>query len=210
MKILSVSDEIDPRIYSDSLNERYGEIDFVISCGDLSYMYLEYIISVLNRPLYFIHGNHDPLEEFTPGETRSYPLGAENLHRRFIRKDGLIITGVEGSIQYNRKTPYQYSQGSMWSHVLSLVPGLLFNKVVYGKYLDIFVTHSPPTGVHEGVDWTHQGINAFRWLINVFQPSYHFHGHIHAYRPDEISETRVGRTLVINTYRSKVTKIGLS
>lgn len=80
-------------------------------------MYLEYIISVLNRPLYFVHGNHDQLEELKHGESRSYPLGAENLHWRFIRKNGLLITGVEGSIQYKRRTPYQYSQSWMWSHV---------------------------------------------------------------------------------------------
>ncbi len=206
MKILSVSDQIDPRIYSDNLKERYKDIDLVISCGDLSYLYLEYIITILNRPLYFIHGNHDLIEEYNPGETRTYPLGAENLHRRLIRRDGLIVTGVEGSIQYNNKSPYQYSQSVMWSHVFSLVPGLLLNKLVFGKYLDIFVTHSPPAGIHEGEDWTHQGIKAFRWLINVFQPKYHFHGHIHTYRPDEITETRVGNTLVINTYISKVTE----
>jgi Icc-related predicted phosphoesterase len=207
MKILSVSDQIDPRIYSDSLKERFSEIDLVISCGDLSYIYLEYIISVLNRPLYFVHGNHDQLEELNHGKSRSYPLGAENLHRRFIRKNGLLITGVEGSIQYNRKTPYQYSQSWMWSHVLSLVPGLFYNKLIYGRYLDIFVTHAPPKGIHEGEDWAHQGINAFSWLIKTFQPNYHFHGHIHYYRPDEITETCLGRTQVINTYRSRLTEL---
>lgn len=207
LKILSVSDQIDPRIYSDQLAKRYGDVDFVISCGDLSYLYLEYILCQLNKPLYFVHGNHDPREEINEGEPRSYPLGAENLHRKIYRKDGLILAGVEGSIRYNRKTPYQYTQGRMWEHVLSLVPGLLFNKLIYGRYLDIFVTHAPPTGVHEGSDFTHQGIKAFRWLINTFQPSYHFHGHIHIYRPDEVTETRVGRTLVVNTFKYRITKL---
>jgi Icc-related predicted phosphoesterase len=160
------------------LNSRYGDVDLVISCGDLSYLYLEFIISQLNKPLFFVYGNHDPLEEISEGEPRPYPFGAENLHRRINRDQGFLLAGVEGSIRYNRKTPYQYTQGRMWNHVLSLVPGLLLNKLIYGRYLDVFVTHAPPKGIHEGSDFTHQGINAFLWLIKVFQPSYHFHGHI--------------------------------
>jgi Icc-related predicted phosphoesterase len=207
VKVLSVSDQIDPRIYSNSLAERHGEVDFVISCGDLSYKYLEYILTVLNRPLYFVHGNHDPLEEIGLNDLRSYPLGADNLHGRILREHGLLLAGIEGSIQYNRKTPYQYTQGSMWLKVFALVPGLILNKIRFGRYLDIFITHAPPRGIHEGEDWTHQGIHAFRWLIDTFQPGFHFHGHIHHYRPDDIKETRTGKTLVINTYRSRLTEL---
>jgi Icc-related predicted phosphoesterase len=207
VKILSVSDVVDHRIYSTSLAERHGDVDLVVSCGDLSYLYLEFILSVLNRPLYFVHGNHDPLEELNLGEARSYPLGAENLHARNIREHNLLLAGVEGSIQYNRKTPYQYTQSMMWSFVLSLVPGMIYNKIRFGRFLDIFVTHAPPRGIHEGKDWTHQGIDAFRWLIKTFQPRYHLHGHIHNYRPDDITETRLGNTLVINTYPSKIIEI---
>ncbi len=207
MKILSISDQIDPRIYSDSLKDRHGDVAFVISCGDLSYMYLEYVLTTLNRPLYFVHGNHDPKQELNLGEPRSYPLGAENLHCKIYRKHGLLLSGVEGSIQYNRRTPYQYTQGGMWSHVFQLIPALLYNKLRYGRFLDIFVTHAPPQGTHEGEDWTHQGIKAFRWFIDTFQPSYHFHGHIHIYRPGTVKETQIGKTLVINTFQSRVTEI---
>jgi len=207
IKILSISDQVDPLIYSNNLNERHGDVEFVISCGDLSYMYLEYIITILNCPLYFVRGNHDPELEPNMGEPRAYPLGAQNLHGRILRNDGILLAGVEGSIRYNQRTPFQYTQGMMWNHVFKLVPGLLFNKLIHGRYLDIFVTHAPITGIHEGSDWAHQGIKAFRWLVNTFQPAYHFHGHIHYYRPDEVKESWVGKTKVINTYRSQVTEI---
>lgn len=207
MKILSVSDQVDPRIYSKTLKERHGEVDFVLSCGDLPYEYLEYIITRLNKPLYFVHGNHDIYKRVNQDEIRSYPLGGDDLHRKVYRKHGLLLAGIEGSIKYNRKTRYQYSQGEMWSHVLSLVPGLLLNKLMYGRFLDIFVTHAPPKGIHEGEDWTHQGIKAFRWLIETFQPAYHFHGHIHVYHPDAVIETRKGKTLVINTFQHRVSEI---
>lgn len=207
MKILSVSDQVDPRIYSVKLKERHNDVAFVLSCGDLPYEYLEFIISGLNQPLYFVHGNHDHSKNGELDETQTHPLGADNLHGKIYRKQGLLLAGVEGCIQYNRKTKYQYTQGEMWSHVLRLVPGLLYNKLMYGRFLDIFVTHAPPRGVHEGVDWTHQGIKAFRWLIDNFQPAYHFHGHIHIYRPDTVIETRIGKTMVINTFLSRVTDI---
>lgn len=207
MKILSVSDQVDPRLYSKGIKERYQDVAFVISCGDLPYEYLEYILSGLNKPLFFVHGNHDRYKRILEDDTRSFPLGGDNLHGKIIREQSLLLAGVEGSIKYNRKTRYQYTQGEMWSHVLRLVPGLLYNKLVHGRFLDIFVTHAPPRGIHEGKDWTHQGIGAFRWLINTFQPSFHLHGHVHVYRPDTIQETRLGKTLVINTFKSRITEI---
>jgi Icc-related predicted phosphoesterase len=37
-------------------------------------------------------------------------------------------------------------------------------------------------------------------LIKTFQPTYHIHGHIHVYSPFTKTETKVGKTLVMNTY----------
>jgi len=210
LKILTVSDQVDPQVYSDNLKDRFGDVEFVISCGDLSYMYLEYILTILDRPLYFVHGNHDPVQEQNMGDPRPYPFGGINLHRKIIREHDLLLAGIEGSILYNRRTPYQYSQASMWNHVLLLVPGLIYNRLFFGRYLDIFVSHAPPRGVHEKSDWTHQGINAFRWLIDTFKPAYHLHGHIHYYRPDETVQTQVGKTSVINTFRSRLININLN
>ncbi len=36
MKVLLISDKIVEHIYSNSISERLKDIDFVISCGDLS------------------------------------------------------------------------------------------------------------------------------------------------------------------------------
>jgi Icc-related predicted phosphoesterase len=43
------------------------------------------------------------------------------------------------------------------------------NKLKYGRYLDILVTHAAPRGIHDAEDWTHIGIKAFNWLIKVCQ-----------------------------------------
>jgi Icc-related predicted phosphoesterase len=81
-----------------------------------------------------------------------------------------------------------------------MVPRLLLNRLLYGRALDIFVSHAPPWKIHDETDLPHQGIKAFRWLIDVFQPAYHLHGHIHVYHSNTITETQVKRTKVINAY----------
>jgi Icc-related predicted phosphoesterase len=72
--------------------------------------------------------------------------------------------------------------------------------MLYGRFLDVFITHAPAQGIHDRADRPHQGIKAFRWLLRVFQPAHHIHGHIHIYRPDTATETRFGKTQVLNAF----------
>ncbi|HMD89553.1 MAG TPA: metallophosphoesterase [Anaerolineaceae bacterium] len=204
MKILSVSDVELGFIYSPLIIDRFKDVDLVISCGDLPYYYLEFIISLLNVPLYYVRGNHaSPIESGSGGD-RSSPWGAIDLHQKARRAaNGLLLAGIEGSVRYNLG-PYQYSQGEMWWMVWKLVPGLFLNKLRFGRYLDIFVSHAPPWQIHDKTDLPHQGIKAFRWLIDVFQPAYHLHGHIHVYRQDEVTESLEKNTWVVNSYGYRV------
>ncbi|TLN20487.1 hypothetical protein FDZ74_05475 [bacterium] len=200
MKILSVSDVELGIIYSSQIAERFYDVDLVISCGDLPYYYLEYIISALNVPLYHVRGNHASKVEMTSMGDRTEPWGAINLHRQVKQDDtGLLLAGVEGSIQYNFG-PHQYSQGSMWMMVFMMTPALFLNKLLYGRYLDVFVSHAPPWKLHDMDDLPHQGVKAFRWFDRVFQPQVHLHGHIHVYRQDTVTQTQFEKTLVMNTY----------
>lgn len=204
MKILSVSDVELGFIYSPLIIDRFKDVDLVISCGDLPYYYLEYIISLLNVPLYYVRGNHASPIESGSDVDRSSPWGAIDLHQKVRRAaNGLLLAGIEGSVRYNLG-PYQYSQGEMWWMVWKLVPGLFLNKLRFGRYLDIFVSHAPPWQIHDKTDLPHQGIKAFRWLIDVFQPAYHLHGHIHVYRQDEVTETLEKNTWVVNSYGYRV------
>ena len=88
----------------------------------------------------------------------------------------------------------------MWFFVFNLIPKMMFNKLRYGRFLDIFITHAPPWKIHDEEDLPHQGIKAFRWFIKVFKPAYHLHGHIHVYRNDMITRTQFQNTEVINCY----------
>jgi len=199
MRILTVSDVMVQLIYSPCIRQRFDDVKLAISCGDLPYYYLEYLISMLDIPLFFVRGNHDKVEEYSHGANRDSPAGGIDIHLRTEYHHGLILAGVEGSIRY-RHGPFMYSQTEMWWNVFRLVPKLLINRVKFGRYLDIFVTHAPPRGIHDQQDYAHQGISAFLWLDKVFKPKYHFHGHIHVYRNDQIIESLLECTQVVNTY----------
>ena len=209
MKILSISDTVVPYIYSNHVREKFSNFGCVIACGDLPYYYQEFLISSLNIPLFFVHGNHDPEVEYSDHGECAYPHGGTNLHGRVLNRVGLLLAGVQDSIRYSRSSKYQYSQVQMWGHTLRLVPKMLWNRLWHGRYLDVFVTHSPPWGIQDGPDYPHKGIKAFRWLIQIFKPRYHFHGHVHVYKPNMITQTQFGVTKVINTYGYKITDIEL-
>lgn len=199
IKVLLLSDVIVSFIYSPQVRHRFPDVDLLIGCGDLAYYYLEYVLNALDIPCYFVRGNHDKVVEYSLDIQRTAPNGAMNLHLRSTDYQGLLFAGIEGSLRY-RIGPFQYTQSQMWRHVFRLVPNLFINRLRYGRFLDVFITHSPPSGIHDMPDLPHQGIKAFRWFLKVFKPAYHFHGHVHVYRPDTAVETIFNQTKVINTF----------
>lgn len=207
VNILSISDKVIPLLNSPDIREKIRGVDFVISCGDLPYYYQEYVHKKLNVPLYFVRGNHDQLVEHGVDGERTAPRGGIDLHRHSLHQDDLLLAGVEGCIRYNQWGNFQYTQAEMWGHVLHLAPGLLLNRMHYGRALDIFVTHAAPWGIHDKPDWPHQGVKAYNWLLRVFKPKYHFHGHNHIYDTETITVTQVGDTLVMNTYGYRQTEL---
>jgi Icc-related predicted phosphoesterase len=199
MKILSVSDIIFQLLYSPQIKNRFSDVDCIISCGDLPYYYLEYIVSMLDTPLFYVRGNHDKVVEHESHGFKTAPAGGVNLNGKLVNYHDTLLAGVDGSIRY-RAGPFMYSQSEMWLNIFSLVPGLFYNRIKYGRYLDIFVSHASPWGIHDKQDFAHQGVKSFLWLIHVFKPKYCLHGHIHVYHPDETIISYVGDTQVINTY----------
>jgi Icc-related predicted phosphoesterase len=205
MKIFAVSDVVVDWIYSPKIRLMLSDIDLVLGCGDLPTNYLEYIISSLDVPLYHVHGNHS-IPESREDQEIPKNSGSINLHCKMKQLRGYTFAGVGGSLRY-KPGPYQYSQVEMWMNVFKLVPALLRNRIKYGQYLNVLITHAPPWGIHDQPDLTHQGIKAFRWLLTIFQPDYHLHGHIHIYRPDMVMESALGKTRVINSYRYRKLEI---
>lgn len=207
MKILALSDQVVEAIYSPHIRERFGDVDLLLSCGDLPYSYLEYIVTMLSVPAFYVHGNHDQPEYIANGKALTEPGGWVNLDGRVVQEGSLLLAGLEGSLRYKPDAPYQYTENEMQRKVVRLLPLLLLNRLCLGRYPDILITHAPPKGIHDGEDLPHRGFAVFRWLIDRFRPRYLLHGHKHVYRP-QTTRTRYGATTVINVYPLAVIEVG--
>lgn len=197
MQILAVGDHVVDAIYSEGIQDRFGDVDLVVSCGDLPYSYLEYIVTMLNVPAVYVHGNHDGPEYRASGKVLHQPGGWSNLDGRSVERAGVTFAGLEGSIRYRPGEPFQYTELEMAWKAWLMAPALLRNRVCRGRFLDILVTHSPPRGIHDGDDLPHRGFRAFIGLMDWFKPRYLLHGHKHVYGT-EPRRTRYADTEVIN------------
>ena len=201
LRVLAVSDEVEPQVYSASVAEWLGPIDLIISCGDLPANYLDFLVSNLRAPMYHVLGNHcfaphDPISgRCSPA---AYP-GIENLNGRLAYYDGLVLGGAEGSPVYNNG-PHQYTEQQMEVNLLRMVPGMLINKVRSGRYLDVLVTHAPPAGIYDYTDVAHKGFATLNQFIELFKPAVLLHGHTHRYNPMMPIYTRYGSTDIINCF----------
>jgi Icc-related predicted phosphoesterase len=199
VKILAVSDRVVKSIYSTHIRERFSDVDLVLSCGDLPYSYLEFIASMLDVPCFFVHGNHDRPEYQSNGCVLVEPGGWVDLDGRTVHARGVILAGLEGSIRYKPEGDFQYTERQMAFKVRRMAPALLMNRLRYGRYLDVLITHAPPFTIHDGEDLCHRGFKALLWFMDRFRPRYLLHGHKHAYKP-EPCQTVYGDTEVVNVY----------
>jgi Icc-related predicted phosphoesterase len=209
MKILCISDQIDPLVYSSSIKERFKDIDLILSAGDLPMDYLDFVVSSLNRPLLFVPGNHN-LETFADQGDAAYGAnghGAVHVDCRVVREGGLIVAGLGGSMRYNRGGN-QYTNFQMYCQILRLIPALLFNRLFRGRFLDVLLTHAAPRGIHDREDLCHRGFDAFLWFMRVFKPQFLIHGHIHLYDYSEVRSTDYKKTKVINAYSHYIINTG--
>ncbi len=207
MRILAVSDQVVEHLYSTSVGQRLGPIDLVVGCGDLPYWYLEFLLTVLNAPLYYVYGNHDPLVEYSAqGGTLTCPEGGVNVDRTTVVHDGLIVGGLEGCVQYRPDAPHQYSQVEMSWRVAGFLPRLAWNRVRRGRWLDVLITHAPPLGIHNGPDYVHTGFEVYLSVMRYARPRYLLHGHTHA-DMCQVRETRYLDTTVVNVYPYRVLEV---
>lgn len=192
VKLLAISDVELPKMRNAQfLLREYGDVDLLVSCGDMPVHYLDFIGSVLTLPLFYVRGNHDT------GYKPPNP-GGDNLHLRFRSFKGLTFAGLEGSLRYNDGA-VQYTETEMMANVLRIMPRMLINRWRRGFGVHVMVVHSPPRHIHDiPEDYAHRGFRSFRWLMKWARPRYLLHGHVDTWDRRKTRKTVFESTTVIN------------
>lgn len=199
MKILAVSDQAVDRIYELIPQGHFSGTQMVLGCGDLPYEYLEYMVTLMNVPVFYVPGNHDPAYE--PELSGAHAAGCSNLDLRTAQCQDILLAGFGGSIRYRPDAVNQYTQAEAFLRAARLVPALLRNRRRCGRALDILITHSPPFGIHDDDSSAHQGLRAINWLLQLARPRFHLHGHLHDRRRNlEQALAWLGPTAVLNVF----------
>ena len=179
-------DEID-MLYSPKVKKLLEDTDFIISAGDLHSKYLEYLVALTNKPLFYVPGNHDGQYLNSP------PEGCECIDDDVYIYQGIRILGLGGSKWYNGG-PYQYSESQMKKRIKRLRW-----KIYKARGVDIVVTHAPIRGYGDLQDPAHQGFECFKDLLYELHPKYWFYGHVHLSYGMNIPRIQsVNGTLLVN------------
>lgn len=191
-----VSDYAHPRLYDRFNMEWFLGTDLILSAGDLDPDVLSFIVSMFNKPCFYVRGNHDKRYNHYDG------LGCIDANKRVTDFNGLKILGLEGCMWYGGRG-VEYTEKQMRRNI----SGLRFQIWRKGG-IDLVLTHAPPKGIHDGKDLCHTGYECFLKLMEKYHPKYFIHGHSHhtyGYREDTV--TRVNDTTVVNVYGYHILEI---
>ena len=196
MKILVVSD-VKSTCYFDCYTPgKLKEFDLILSCGDLSKEYLEFLVTMARCPLYYVPGNHDESFDLHP------PEGCESVDGKLKVFQGVRILGLGGSYHYRRGSQ-QYTERQMAARIQRL--GW---KIRRHRGFDILLTHAPARGINDLDTPAHRGFACFNDLIDRWQPKWFLHGHVHLnYGMSLPRKAERGKTKIINAYEYSVIEI---
>ena len=166
MRILAVSDIESKSLYDFFSPDKVEGVELIIGCGDLREEYLEFLVTMINVPLLYIHGNHD--DHF-----KREPEGCVCIDDKFYEYKGIRFVGLGGSFRY-REGAYMYTEREMKRRIFKLWP-----KIRFHKGFDVLVTHCPARHINDFDTITHRGFDCFNKLLDKYKPKLFMHGHIH-------------------------------
>jgi len=167
MKILGIADVEAKALWDYYSPERVREADLIISCGDLNPDYLQFLVTMTNKKLLYVKGNHDTQYETNP------PLGCVNIDGRVYEYNGIRILGLGGCMKY-KPSRLMFTENEMKRRIMKVTP-----QIVLMGGIDILVTHAPAAGYGDLEDMPHWGYECFNELIDRWKPKLMLHGHVH-------------------------------
>jgi Icc-related predicted phosphoesterase len=188
IRLLAVSDAVDPALADERNRWFLRPIDALLGCGDLDSSELAYLVDCFDAPLLHVFGNHDAPERWAAVASCPEPIRST----RIWHVAGLAIAGLPWPGASGRRATR--SDRTAWDQAFRLAARRI------GKTEPLIViSHVPPLGAGDIVDGGyHRGFRAYRWLMDRIQPRLWLHGHtpLAATRDWRVQD---GATTVVNT-----------
>ena len=195
IRLLAVSDEVDPALEQAATRSALGSVDLVLGAGDLEPSYLAFLADAFGVPLLYVRGNHDVGAAWADAEDGMVPEALPD--GRVHDERGLRVLPFSGSPRYaphgRPSTEQQISSTAMWRRVIRSCPGAALRRPL------LVLTHAAPRGVNDAPDHAHRGFASFRWLLDRLAPPLWLHGHATlVQRGIEARTARHNGTLLVN------------
>lgn len=183
MRILAFTDIHGSEEILNVLAQRAQQADVILCAGDLS-IFGQELAEVLeamnswNKPVYFVHGNHEDEDIFT--EIKDEFPNLRFVHGQEVEHGDISILGWGGG-GFNKQDPQLAA----------------FSKQLKPKTNRVIIFHGPPHGTvldyKEG--YNHTGCKTRREVIEKLQPFLVLCGHIHE---NFGRQEKIGKSLVMN------------
>lgn len=194
--ILCVSDEEDESLWNGYNVSTLKKYDFILSSGDLKTSYLEYLVTMANKPLLYVHGNHDS------ANPNNEPEGCICVDDDLYILNGIRILGLGGCYRYRKDDKNMYTEKEIERRIKKLR-----KKIKKAGGVDIILTHAPAKGYGDLEDYAHQGFESFVKLIEEYKPKYLIFGHVHPrYQVGYSKEYELNGTKLLNACSKIVIK----
>ena len=173
IRLLAVSDEVDPALEHRVNRDRLGHVDAVVGCGDLEPAYLGFLADAFGVPLAYVRGNHDRGGHWA--ETALHapsPLPSGRLGE----VGGVAVVPLEWpGIDHER---VRREEWRAWLHVFRAERELLWRRLRGRSGPVLVISHAAPLGVGDAAaDPYHVGYRAYRWFLERHRPPVWLHGH---------------------------------
>jgi hypothetical protein len=173
IRMLAVSDAIDPALDHAVNRDAIGRVDVIVGCGDLDPSYLGFLADAFCVPVAYVRGNHDHGGQWERmGSGAPHPLASG----RLVEVGGITVVPFEWPGIDGRRAARRDESGA-WLDTLRAEWSLLQRKLSGRSGAIMVISHAPPRGVGDATDPYHVGYAGYRWLLERHHPPVWLHGH---------------------------------
>jgi hypothetical protein len=202
IRILAVSDDVDPALEHAVNRDALGHLDAIVGAGDLEPSYLAFLGDAFKVPVAYVRGNHDRGGRWAE-TVRSAP--SHLCSGDVVDVSGLTMAAFEWPGLNADRAPRD--EWNAWRDVLRASRSLLLRRLTGRRAPVLVLSHAPPRGVgdHEANRY-HLGYAAYRWLLDRVHPPLWLHGHVN---PATIADwrERYNGSLVANVTGSVIVEL---